>query len=140
MLFGLLIFCISIQAQEYAVKSELFKQHERADTTIDFPRWDDPQDDNTLIVFTKDSLIVIDNKEKDSYRLINRINVSEGTDKNDGDKWIGVKWSAIDNAGIKVMLVIQTFISKTIMITITYGNVEYRYQCRPFKKMHQQMV
>jgi hypothetical protein len=135
-LFGLLMACASIQAQEYAVKADLFKQHERADTLSDFPNWGDPQEDSTLIMFTKDSLIVIDNKEKDCYRLISLINTSKGIDKNDDDPWFGVKWLAIDNSGIKAIIVIQVFISKTVMLTIRYGNIEYRYQCSPLKKLH----
>lgn len=87
-----------------------------------------------MITFTKDSLIIIDNIDKVNYKLIGHINSAKGVDKNDGDPWIGVKWLAIDNSGIKAIIVIQYFQSKTIMITITYGNIEYRYQCTPYKK------
>lgn len=36
-LFGLLIVCTSIRAQEYAIKSDLFKEHERPDTLSELP-------------------------------------------------------------------------------------------------------
>jgi hypothetical protein len=138
-LCGFLILCASIQAQYY-LKTDLFKQHERQDTTMEFPRWEDAQDDSTLIAITTDSLIVINNQDKDYYKLVKLLSTAEGTDLNDGDPWVGVKWLATDNTGMMVMLVVQKFKSKTVLITITYGNLEYRYQCRPYKKPHQQMI
>jgi hypothetical protein len=129
-IFSLLIASTLIQAQ-LIVKADLFKQHSRQDITKEFPRWEDPQKDSTIIGISEDSLIIVG--KKDVYKLDSLLTIAAGTDRNDGDKWIGVKWLGTDLLGIRVMIVIQSFESHTIMITITYGDVEYRYQCRPIE-------
>lgn len=132
-LLTILVFSSTLLQAQYVIKADLFKQHERADTILEFPHWGDPEDDSTLITFTTDSLLIFDNKEKETFKLDSLLNKSFGADLNDGDKWVGVKWLATDKMGMQTMIVIQKFDSETIMITITYGNVEYRYQCRPLK-------
>jgi hypothetical protein len=144
LLFCLLIMCAAVQAQketrEYILQTDLFRQHVRSDTTKEFPDWNASKKDSTLITITRDSLIIIANKGKDSYKLMEIIDRADGTDLSDGDKWDGIVWVAFDNIGIKVKLIIMKYKSETILITITYGNVEYRYQCRPYKKKYEQIV
>jgi 6-phosphogluconate dehydrogenase len=93
LLFGLLIICASIQAQkqtrEYVLKTDLFRQHVRSDTTNEFPEWNVSKKDSTLIIITSDSLIIIANEEKDSYKLKEILDRADGTDLSDGDKWHG---------------------------------------------------
>jgi Ca2+-binding RTX toxin-like protein len=144
LLFGLLIICASIQAQkqtrEYVLKTDLFRQHVRSDTTKEFPDWNASKKDSTLITISSDSLIIIANEGKDSYKLKEILDRADGIDLSDGDKWDGISWIAYDNIGIKVKLIVMKYKSGTILITITYGNVEYRYQCRPYKKKYEQMI
>jgi hypothetical protein len=134
-LFNLLILCLSIQAQ-FILKTDLFRRRERADTTEEFPNWGDSIKDSTLIIITKDSLIRIDNIYKDSYKLNKILDRSDGIDLSDGDKWDGIVWVAIDDDGIKVKLIVMKYQSGAILITITYGNLEYRYQGRPYKPIY----
>lgn len=146
-LFGLLILSSFIQEQrqaqkykEFVLQADLFKQRERQDTTIEFPHWGKSRKDSTLITIRADSLVMIANEEKDSYKLIEILDRAEGIDLIDGDKWDGIMWVATDNSGVQVKLIVMKYVSGTVLITITYGNVEYRYQCRLFKKPYQRII
>ena len=148
-LFCLLIVCISIHAQlklsenvnktAYLMKADLYKQRERVDTTMNFPEWKSAQKDSTLITFKADSTIVIDNEYKDSYKLNRILEWSDGID-NDRDKWVGFIGVSTDDSGIMTKLTIMKYESGVILITITYGNVEYRYQCRSYKKKYENVI
>ena len=144
LLFGLLIMCASVRAQketrEYVLKTDLYRERERVDTTNEFPNWNASKKDSTLITITSDSLILIANEWKDSYKLKEILEKADGADLSDGDKWDGISWVAFDNNGIKVKLIIMMYKSGTILITITYGNVEYRYQGRAYKKKYEPIV
>jgi hypothetical protein len=131
-ILSLLMLNIVIQAQ-YVIKADLFKQRIRQDTINEFPEWGNSQLDSTMIIVTKDSMIMFDNQEKDAYKLKSLLTRGAGINKFDGDKWFGVKWLGMDKSGVFTQIIIQKYDSETIVITITYGNVEYRYQCRPFK-------
>jgi hypothetical protein len=145
-LFSLLIMCVSIQAQfsfnehsvdtAYLMKADLYKQRERVDTTMEFPQWTTAQKDSTVIFFNKDSIIVIENNEKDSYKLNKILEWSDGVDF-DRDKWDGFIAVGRDKDGIMIKLTIMKYASGTILITVTYGNIEFRYQCRPYKRIQQ---
>jgi len=144
LLFSLLIMYASVQAQEetekFVLKTDLFKQRERTDTTKEFSKWNDSKKDSTLITIKADSIILIANKENDSYKLKEILDRSDGVDLFDGDKWDGIVWLAIDNIGIPVKLTVLKYKSGIILIAITYGNVEYRYQCRPYKKKYECVI
>ena len=143
MLFSLLVLTVSSQAQfksykhidnTYLMKADLYKQRERIDTIMEFPQWGISRKDSTLITFKTDSVIVIENKEKNSYKLNRILEWSNGIDR-DNDAWDGFIAVGTDNNGIMIKLTIMKYISETILITITYGNLEFRYQCRPYKKI-----
>jgi hypothetical protein len=55
---------------------------------------------------------------------------STGFDR-DGDVWNALQFVAKDKDGMAVKLLLVMFRSKTVIITIGYGNVQYRYQGRP---------
>ena len=93
LLLSLLILTISLQAQkqtrEYILQTDLYRHRERNDTTNEFPEWNVSKKDSTLIIITSDSLIIIANEEKDSYKLKEILDRADGTDLSDGDKWHG---------------------------------------------------
>ena len=149
-LFCLLIVCVSIHAQiklfestnkaaSFLMKADLYKQRERTDTTMKFPEWKSAQKDSTLITFNVDSTIIIENEYKDSYKLNQILEWSDGIDY-DRDKWVGFIGVSTDNSGIMVKLTIMKYESEFILITITYGKIEYRYQCRPYKKKYECII
>jgi hypothetical protein len=61
---------------------------------------------------------------------------SDGVDL-DRDKWDGFIAVGRDKDGIMIKLTIMKYASGTILITVTYGNIEFRYQCRPYKRIQQ---
>jgi hypothetical protein len=145
-LFSLLIMCVSIQAQfsldehvnttYFLMKADLYKQRERADTLMEFPQWNPVQKDSTVISFNRDSIFVIENNDKDSYKLNKILEWSDGVDL-DRDKWDGFIAVGKDKDGIMIKLTIMKYASGTILITVTYGNIEFRYQCRSYKRIQQ---
>lgn len=126
-LFILIILCISIQAQFY-LRSDFYKYHERADSTVEFPNWSTPQKDSIWITIKIDSLVEIGNDKIISYKLNKIIDRSGGIE--DGDIWAGVLWAATDNNGTSVKLVNIQYESGIVIFIILYKNIEYAYQCR----------
>jgi hypothetical protein len=104
MIFFFLIFYMEIQAQ-YIIKADYYKERIRENDTLDFSEWSIAKGDSTVITITHDSLVIIDNPEKDSYKLDSLLSKGVGTDIDDGDTWIGNKWSCDDNKGIGSMIV-----------------------------------
>jgi hypothetical protein len=123
---------VSVEAQ-YTIKADLYKQRERSDTMSEFPGWNKVQIDSTIIVFNTDSTFVINNKEKISYKINKILDWSNGVDPGDKDKWTGFMAVGTDSDGCMVKLIIMNYESGTILVTVTYGTLEFRYQCRKYK-------
>ena len=126
--------------QKYIIKGDFFKKRIRTDISQKFPEWGSAQEDSTLITITKDSLVILNNQDKDQYKLNNLLGEAQGINEFDGDKWFGVQWVATDDAGKQTVLIFQKYISKTIAITIRYGNIEYKYQGRQLKEKYKQII
>ena len=132
---------IVIRSAEFIMKSDFYNQRVRNDQTKDYLRWDGTREDSTIIrIFTKDSLLIIDNACNDQYKLNFLVNWREGVNEADDDKWTAVVWLATDNANLHAIISFQIFKSKTIMITIISDKIECKYQGRLFKKKYEQMV
>ena len=126
--------------QNYIIKADFFKKRIRTDESQEFPAWGSAQEDSTLITITKDSLMIIDNQDKDRYKLNYLLAAAQGINEFDGDRWIGVQWVATDDTGKRTLLIFQKYISQTITIVIKYGNIEYKYQGRQFKEKYKQLI
>ena len=126
--------------QKYVIKVDFFKKRIRTDESKEFPAWGSAQEDSTLITITKDSLMTLDNQDKDQYKLNSLLAAAQGINEFDGDRWVGVQWVATDDAGKQTLLIFQKYVSKTITIIIKYGNVEYKYQGREFKDKCKQII
>jgi hypothetical protein len=137
-LFNLLILCASISAQ-FILKADLYKERSRADTTMEWPNWNKVQKDSTLITFKTDSIFAIGNEWKDTYKLNKILEWSDGTN-NDNDRWNGFIAIGTDSDGLMVKLTIMKYISGTVLITVTYGNTEFRYQCRKYKPIYPTII
>jgi hypothetical protein len=131
LLICLFIMFVSTKAQ-YSIMGDIYKQRERVDTLSEFPDWNEVQKDSTLIVFNEDSTLVINNKEKIAYKINNVFDWSAGVDPFDNDRWNGFMAVCADDDGIMVKLTIIKYESGTILLTVTYGTLEFRYQGRKY--------
>jgi hypothetical protein len=126
---GLLILCISIQAQTYVVrpcnKSTRYydEQNQKwVERTAPAPR-------DVIVTCNIDNRIVsLNNVYNDTFQLLSLVKEDKGFDINNGDPWKSLIYNAIDKDGKSVIITIQSFDSGVEVIIIDYNDVQYRYQ------------
>lgn len=133
----LLLFClfpgfISVEAQ-FMMKADLYNQRTRKDTLSEFPEFNKSVKDSTMIIFSKDSVLYVNDAQKVSYKINRILKWSNGMDIDDGDKWTGFMSACTDDAGVTVRMIMMKYDSGIILISVLYGNFEFRYQCHKYK-------
>jgi hypothetical protein len=133
----LLLLCLFIsvtsQAQVLVIQADFFKQRFYDEKKQDFPEeWNLREECNdTITINLSDSTVKISNDTKDIFRLIEFTREGNGIDVRDGDIYSSLQFVAVDQDDIMVVLAMQFFRSKTLILTVRYGNVEVRYQGKP---------
>lgn len=134
LLIGCLLFFVGIiNSQSLIIRADYMKQHFYNEKLQDFPAEWNPKEEchDTIVINLKDSLVTISNARGDFFNLIELTKNGNGVDTRDGDIYSSLQFIAYDKDGIMVTLAAQFFRSKTLVLTIRYGNVELRYQGRP---------
>ena len=126
--FGLLILGISIYAQKRDIVLQADSYEKRLFNTKinDFPDWNSYKRIDMTIILAKDSLVILNNKEKDFYRLKKLTKTEIGVDSIDGDSYIKKQWIGFDRKDMIVSISLQIFRSCNVEILVSYLNIQYK--------------
>jgi hypothetical protein len=127
------ILTLSLTAQTVVIQSTSVKSQVLNDSTQKWYGWQITEADCIVTIDIKNSSIKITNQFNDVFKLSSIVSEVRSVDLNDNDPYVEVLFNAVDNNGIKLIVITRKFDSGIYHVGALYHNLCYTYEGKVIK-------